>query len=68
MKKIYLTDNARKKAIEDIWAEIDAIMSLSIDAMDYDTAMDAVRNLNKVADLIYEEVEDKEIVKRYKGE
>lgn len=64
MKKFYLTDYARRMAIENIWKQIDSIMSLKQGEMDYIMAREIVANLNDLADAIYSEVEDKKAVKR----
>lgn len=64
MKKFYLTDYARRMAIENIWKQIDSIMSLKQGEMDYIMAREIVANLNNLADAIYSEVEDKKAVKR----
>ena len=66
MKNIYLTDKARKIAIENIWTEIDAVMNLKQSEMNHSTAKQIISDLNTLADLIYNEVEDKQFVKRYK--
>lgn len=64
MKKFYLTDYARRMAIENILKQIDSIMSLKQGEMDYIMAREIVANLNDLADAIYNEVEDKKAVKR----
>ena len=61
-----MTDKARKIAIEDIWAEIDAIMNLKQSEMNHSTSKQIISDLNTLADLIYSEVEDKQFIKRYK--
>ena len=66
MKKLYSADGARQGAIEKIWEQIDAVMSLSQKNMDYLTAHAICDNLNALADIIYAEVEDKAAVRRYK--
>lgn len=66
MNTIYLTDKARKIAIEDIWAEIDDVLNLKHSEMSYSIAAQIIADLNTLADLIYNEVEDKQFVKRYK--
>ena len=66
MKKMYYSDKARQSAIQGIWAQIDSVMSLQQSEMSYSTALGICENLNKLADVIYDEVEDKTLVKRWK--
>ena len=67
MDKLYLTDNARQSAIDDIWESIHAIMNTPVDALGgYVRAHAIVQSLAKLQDVIYAEAEDKNAVKRYK--
>lgn len=66
MQKLFHSDNERKNAIEEIWKQIDEVMSLKQKDMDYLTARTICDNLNMLADTIYAEVKDKTAVRRYK--
>lgn len=66
MKKIYYSDKARQSAIEEIQAQIGSVMSLKQSEMSYSTALGICKNLIKLADVIYDEVEDKTLIGIYK--
>ena len=56
-RKFYLTNEARKSAINDIGKQIDAILSTTSAEFDYVTARRIVDNLSMLRDAIKREME-----------
>ena len=55
-RKFYLTNEARKSAINDIGKQIDAILSTTSAELDYVTARKIVDNLSMLRDAINREI------------
>ena len=67
MKKLYLTDRARQSAINEIWNDIDTLMNTPCEALGGTfVARGICHHLAKLQDVIFDEADDKNAVKRYR--